>query len=489
METTSYLWQPFAALCIPAAVSLLIWLSAEKSHRADSVLSLFGLAGALAILATMIPGVMAGKHFVTGLNVLPPFGLNFRIDMLSLGLALFFLFCGMVLVLFAAEYPLQHSYKRFKAVFLFILTCATGVVLAGDLITLFLFFEAMSLSFFILVIHDRKQETVAATFKFLYMTIGGSVLYFIALAAVFTSTGSFAWQDGGFMAAGTYSALAFTGFAVAFGMKAGMVPLHIWMADVYGQAPPPAVALSSMIMLKTGAYGLIRIFHQVFGPELIRSQGWHTILLVLAAVSILYGSLCAFAEKDLPRRLAYSGIAQLGYISFGIALLTRDAFIGSVFHIMAHALMKGTLLFCAGAILAKTGRRRIADLAGIGWQMPLTMCCFSLAALTAVGLPPMNIFVTKWFLSLGALEAGMPWLILILLASSVLNAAYYLPIAFTAFFGEKNRDVHAALAWDGLPWPMALSMLILAVGCVGFSLARVHLPLSWVESIAAGFFR
>jgi multicomponent Na+:H+ antiporter subunit D len=489
MDTTVFLWQPVVALGLPAGIALLVWLSAEKAHRADSILSLAALAGSFAVLATLVPAVLAGERFMFQLNILPPFGMSFQIDVLGLGLALLFLLSGFILVLFTMDYPLQENYKRFKAVFLFILGCACGVVLAGDLITLFLFFEAMSLSFFITIIHDRKQETVAATLKFLYMTIGGSVLFFIALAAVFTTAGSFGWQDGGFMPAGTYTALAFTGFAVAFGMKSGMVPLHIWMADVYGQAPPPAVALSSMILLKTGAYGMIRIFHQVFGLDMVRAEGWNVVILSLAILSILYGSFCAFAEKDLPRRLAYSGIAQLGYISFGIALMNQSALTGSVYHIMGHALMKGTLLLCAGAILAKTGKRRIADLAGIGWEMPLTMACFSLAALTAVGLPPMNIFVTKWYLSLGALSEGRPLLILILLASSVLNAAYYLPIAFNAFFGSKNRDLHVPLAWDGIPWTMAVPIVLLAAGCVGFSLTRSNVPLHWAQTIAAGFFR
>lgn len=489
MDTHIFLWQPMAALGLLAATALLIWLSAEKSHRADSVLSLVALGAAFAILTTLIPEVAAGYRYIFGLNILPPYGLTFQVDALGLGLALLFLFSGVVLVLFTSAYPLREKYKRFKTVYLLILTCAVGVVLAGDLLTLFLFFEAMSLSFFILVVHNRTRESIGATFKFLYMTIGGSVLYFIALAAVFNAAGRFAWQDGGFMPAGTYALLAFVGFMVAFGMKAGMVPLHLWMADAYSQAPPPAVALSSMVMLKTGAYGLMRVFHQVFGVEMIRAQGWNTVILGLAVVSILYGSFCAFADKDLLRRLAYSGIAQLGYIIFGIALLNPDGLTGSVFHILAHAFMKGTLLLCAGAILAKTGKRKIADLAGIGWEMPLTMGCFSLAALTAVGLPPMNVFVTKWQLSLGALAADQPLLILVLLASSVLNAAYYLPIAFTAFFGEKNRDLHARLAWDGLHWSMMLPVVILAVGCIAFSLTQNNVPFAWAQSIAAGFFR
>ena len=289
------------------------------------------------------------------------------------------------------------------------------------------------------------------------------------------------------MSAASLSALAFWGFVAAFGMKAGMVPLHFWLAAAYGQAPPPAAALSSVIMMKTGAYGMARIFHHVFGLEMLSRQGWDILILILALFTILYGSFCAFAERDLLRRLAYSSMAQLGYILFGLALLNYAALVGGFFHFLAHGMMKGTMLLCAGAIVSKTGKRKIADLAGIAWQMPLTMACFSLAALTAVGLPPMNVFVVKWYLSLGALSAGQPLLILFLLASSLLNAAYYLPIVFRAYFGAENRDLHASLVWDRLPWPMTVGMLLFAAGCIVFSLGPVNLPLELTKRIATGF--
>jgi multicomponent Na+:H+ antiporter subunit D len=484
----SLLWQPAAILSVLMLTALLIWLIGEALPKAVSWLSVLAPVAGLSLLLPLTGRVFSGEVLKASYSLLPPFGLSFRINLLSLALAILFLFVGVILALYTGAYPLGNGARRFRSVFLFVLACAVGVVLAGDLLSLFLFFEGMSLSFFILVIHDRQKETLAATYKFLYMTIGGSVLYFIAMAAVFFQSGQLHWIPGGFMSAGPYTFLAFFGFTFAFGMKAGMFPLHLWMADAYGQAPPPAVTLSSMIMLKTGAYGMIMVFHEVFGVELIRQEGWHMIILTLAVISILYGSCCAFAENDLLRRLAYSGVAQLGYILLGISLLTPQAFTGGIYHIMAHAMMKGTLLLCAGAILAKTGKRKISDLAGIGWQMPLTMICFSLAALTAVGLPPMNIFISKWYLSQGALEAGQPLLIVVLLVSSVLNAAYYLPIAIAAFFGERNRDLHATLSWDRLPWAMSLSIVVLAAGCIAFSLSSVNLPLLWARNIATGFF-
>lgn len=483
------LWQPAATVLLLAVVALVIWMGGERFHRGGSAITVISVCAALALWVPLIPAAFSREALRVVYPALPPFGLSFRVDLLSLALVLLFLFCGAVLALYTAAYPLQADNRRFKTVFLLILAFAIGVVTAGDLLSLFLFFEAMSLSFFLLIIHNRTQKAVAATLKFLYLTVGGSVCYFIALGSVFVQSNRFDWLQGGFLSAGPYTTLAFFGFAAAFGMKAGMVPLHLWMADVYAQAPTPAVTLSSMILLKTGAYGMIRIFYQVFGTGLIREQGWHTLILTLSVISILYGSLCAFAQRDLARRLAYSGIAQLGYIMFGISLLTSDALVGGIYHIMAHALMKGTLLLCAGAILVKTGKRNIDELAGIGWQMPLTMVCFSVASLAAVGLPPANIFISKWYLSLGALSAGQPGLILILLASSILNAAYYLPIAFTAFFGDKNRDFHAVLSWDKLPLAMTLPLVLLVSGCLVFNFLPDNIPLIWARTIAAGFFQ
>jgi multicomponent Na+:H+ antiporter subunit D len=482
------LWQPAAVILLLMFTALIIWLGGKSLHKAAPVLTVLALAGGIMMLLPLAPGALSGSVSTISYKILPPFWLNFRVDTLSLSLALLFQFLAAILAIYTSAYPLGESDTRFRAVYLFVAACSVGVVLAGDLISLFLFFEGMSLVFFILVIHNRDKAAIGATFKFLYMTIGGSVLYFIALGAVFFQAGSFAWTDGGFMPDGPYSLLAFTGFAIAFGMKAGMVPLHIWMPDAYGSAPVPAATLSSMIMLKTGAYGMVRIVHHVFGTEFLGRVEWQSVILTLAVVSIIYGSVCAFAERDLMRRLAFSGVAQLGYILLGISLLTQDALTGSFYHIMAHAMMKGTLLLCAGAILVKTGKRNIGDLAGIGWQMPLTMSCFSLAALTAVGLPPMNIFISKWYLSLGILAADKPLLILVLLLSSMLNAAYYLPIAFTAFFGERNRDLHAAMRWDSLPAAMSVAIVALTVGCLVFGLSPYNMPLEWAKSAAAGFF-
>jgi len=269
-------------------------------------------------------------------------------------------------------------------------------------------------------------------------------------------------------------------------MKSALFPLHFWMADVYSNAPIPAVVVSSMVLLKTGAYGMIRVVHHVFGTELLLQQGWQPVMLAVAAVTILYGSVCALTQSDLLRRLAYSGMAQMGYVYLGIFLLSPVALVGSIYHMMSHAVLKGTMLLCAGEIVDRTGKRDVGQLAGIGWQLPLTMTCFSLAALTVVGLPPLNVFISKWYLSVGALAAGQPLLVVLLLVSSILNAAYFFPIIVTAFFGGgeyRQNNPH----YERLAWPTLMALFLLVAAGTLFALGPENWALHWAEVIAAAF--
>jgi multicomponent Na+:H+ antiporter subunit D len=206
-------------------------------------------------------------------------------------------------------------------------------------------------------------------------------------------------------------------------------------------APSPASALLSGIMLKTGAYGLFRVIFHVFTVDLMRETGSTTIIAALAIITILLGSAVAITQDDLKRRLAYSSIGQMGYILLGLAILNEQAMIGTIFHVFSHAIMKSTLFLVAGAIIVKTGKRSIKELSGIGREMPYTMLAFTLAALAMIGLPPFNGFLSKWTLSLGALDAGNPYFVVVLLVSSLMNGVYYLPIIIAAFFGDHEKEL------------------------------------------------
>ncbi len=449
----------------------------------------------------LFPFIARGTIIVSNFDILPPLGLTFRVDLLGQYISLLFTFFGFIIVLYAIGYmrgdPLP---QRFFGFLLLVFAGSLGVVLAGDLFTFFLFFEFMSIMYFVLVVHDATTDAVAAGVKFLFMTIIAGVALFLAVVIVFRETGSLALDTPGLIT--TYSTLgllAFLGFMIAFGTKAAMFPLHFWMPDAYSFAPLPAATFSSAIMLKVGVYGFIRVFYNVFGLEFLEMVNWDLVIMLIAVFTILFGSTIAIAQDDIIRRLAYSGIAQVGYIILGIALLTPNALIGAVFHIMAHAFMKGCMFLCMGAVIKNTGNRSIRKMQGVGHQLPITMLAFTVAAVTSVGIPPFNVFLTKWHLSLGALDINQFWLIIILLISSLLNAAYYLPISYHAFLGLEEGS-HGESAHHGEaghhgesvkkkslePVPvMLIPILILTFGCLVFGLPTYNWPLEIVKTVAA----
>ena len=241
-------------------------------------------------------------------------------------------------------------------------------------------------------------------------------------------------------------------------------------------------------MIKTGAYGLIRVIHYIYGVEIVRAVSLDKVLMILAVITILLGSALALQQDVLKRRLAYSSVAQIGYVLLGIALLTERALFGALFHIFSHALMKGALFLCAGAIITQTEKKRVSEMAGIGYQMPVIMLSFTLAAITMVGIPPFNAFISKWHLAVASLESGQGLLVLVLIISSLLNAVYYFPIVVNAFFKSNNEGETTVLIRDQIPRGMIWTTALMAVLCVGFAFVSPHWPVAVANSIAASLF-
>ncbi len=471
-----------------------------SSTTAGTLRTLFLLAGAIipfAVMLKLYPLVRQGSVVFGKIDILPPLGLTFRLDILSMYMGLLFSFFGLIIVIYSIGYMKDDPLpQRFFGFLMFVLAGSLGVVLAGDLFSLFLFFEFMSIMYFVLVAHKANAEAVAAGTKFIFMTIIAGVSLFMAVVIIYKECGSLSFESHGLVTgSSTLSLLAFLGFLIAFGTKAAMFPLHIWMPDAYTYAPLPTGLISSAIMLKTGVYGLIRVFYNIFGVEFWGTVNWDTFIIIISAFTILFGSAIAIAQDDIIRRLAYSGIAQIGYIILGIAILTPNSLTGATFHVMSHAFMKGCLFLCAGSIIKQTGIRSIKQMKGVGYQLPFTMLAFTVASITSVGMPPFNLFVVKWHLSLGALEINQPVLILILLISSLLNAAYYLPIAYKAFLGEEEgaslhgeQVHHREFRLKNFKEPgasMLVPSIILATGCVIFNLFTVNWPLEIVRSVVA----
>jgi multicomponent Na+:H+ antiporter subunit D len=246
----------------------------------------------------------------------------------------------------------------------------------------------------------------------------------------------------------------FWALIVGFGVKAALLPLHGWLPTAMIAPTPVSALLHAVAVVKSGVFGCLRVVAFVFGPILLADFGAATVLAYLAAATILFGSVVALSQDNLKRRLAYSTISQLSYIVLGAALLTPTGMMGSVLHMVNHGLLKITLFFCAGAIYVTTGCDRVSQLAGIGRRMPWTMGAFAIATLGLAGVPPLNGFISKWYLCLGSLETQHTGLALVLIVSGLLNIAYFFPIVYAAFFRTSPDFPERAEARPALLIPL-----------------------------------
>ena len=483
---TNYL--PFWATLVPILAAIPLYFIGRRSPNLRDWCAQ-GVTGlTLVLVALMYPSLRT--HDLVGVSfpkILPPFGISFRVDMLGFLLALTAAGVWFLATVYSKDYMSHEGGgNRYYPFMLLSLGGCLGVFLTGDFFSLFVFFELMSLAAYVLVIHEESPRAMAAGYKYLILTLIGGLALFFGIVIAFEVAGNVEIGPDNFLftQADSLALIAFISFLVGFGIKMGIFPMHVWLPDAHPVAPSPASALLSGIMLKTGAYGLIRVVYNVYGPELIANAGWDKTLLVLAAITIFLGSAVAIAQTDIKRRLAYSSIGQMGYVLMGLALLTENGLIGTVFHIFSHAMMKSTLFLCAGAMIFRTGKRKISDFAGIGYEMPITLTCFTLAALAMIGVPPFNGFISKLMLSMGALDAGKPGFVFLLILSSLMNGIYYLPIIISAFFGvEKEKRIWAP-PFTELKISMWMPIVLLALACLVFGLFPVNLPFQWAERAA-----
>ncbi len=474
----------------PIMMTAVLMFIGDKSEKLRNALAMATSAATFLLTVSLYPLVIGGNEIqITLFEILPNLEISIRLDLLSFSLAALASFVWFLCTVYSLDYMAEeHGGSRYYPVLIFTLGSCIGIFLAGDLFTLFVFFELMSLISYILVVHEETEEALKAGYKYLIMTIIGGLALFFGIILVFEIGGTVSFGVGTIIQeTSTLALIAFICFLVGFGMKAGMFPLHVWLPDAHPVAPSPASALLSGIMLKTGAYGLFRVIFFVFSIDLIKGSRWDIILGVLAVITILLGSAVALTQDDIKRRLAYSSVGQMGYVLLGLSILNSNAVTGSIFHIFSHAFMKSCLFLAAGAIIWKTGKRKISEMGGIGRQMPFTMACFSIAALAMIGIPPLNGFLSKWTLGLGALDANITFYALVLLISSLLNALYYLPIIVPAFFevpGVVKHDIPKLQLDDATPRMLA-PLFILAACTIIFGLmpGNIAFDLSKLTSV------
>ena len=440
--------RPLVAVVV-SAVAVFGILAAHRRPDLREAVTLVAATVKFGVVASMVPGVLSGTVYVTDLGEMVtgvPFVL--RADPLGLLFAVLASFLWIPTSLYSIGYMRgldESNQTRYFASFAGALSATMGIAFAENLVVLFVFYELLSVTTYPLVAHDETEEARAAGRKYLAYTFGGGVAVLAGTVLVYIAAGTVTFTPGGIEGltggAGTNVArLAFALLAGGFAVKAAVMPVHSWLPDAMVAPTPVSGLLHAVAVVKSGAFGVARVVLDVFGPDAVADIGMGVPLAALAAFTFIVASVIALRKDNLKRRLAYSTIAQLSYIVMGLALLKPTALVGGLLHVPAHAFMKLTLFFCAGAIHVETHTDRISEMAGIGRRMPLTMAAFAVASVGMAGIPFLAGFVSKWYLLMGSFAAGHAVFAFALILSGVLNIAYFWPIVYQAFFETRDES-------------------------------------------------
>ncbi len=476
---------------------LLIFSTRENQQRLRTTLNLGGATVKLLLVGLMLYGVSQGQEFRFELPFLDQAPLVLHGDALSLQFITLSAVLWLATTIYAIGYMEDSPLRaRFFGYFSLCVSATVGVALAGNLVTFLLFYELLTLATFPLVVHRGTPEAIRAGRVYLVYTLAGGTVLLMGIALLHSLYGTPDFTPGGNLGErmeGDALALrvAFVAMIAGLGVKAALVPLHSWLPRAMIAPAPVSALLHAVAVVKAGAFGIIRVVYDVYGVNTATELSLTPALMVLACITILYGSLRALQQTDLKKRLAYSTVSQVSYITLGVALAGPLAAIGGVVHLIHQGLMKITLFFCAGIFAETLGIHDIRELSGVGRRMPWTMAAFTAGALGMIGIPPLAGFISKWYLGVGALQVGQDWVVLVLLASGLLNAAYFLPVIYRGWFGEPDHEHWKRRIWPGqrleTHWMLLLpavftAMLALLSGVLAGSPAS---PLSWTELIIA----
>ena len=401
----------------------------------------------------------------------PPLGACLEVDVLSVFMATLIMGLGIAATLYSIRY-MEHDtgLVLYYVLVLGLVAGMVGVVFAGDLFTLFIFWELMCLTSYCLVAYRKERwAPVEAGFKFLIMSSFGNVTVLFAMSLLYGITGTL---NLAYLASSLKNAtssawilLAMIMVVIGFGVEAALVPLHFWLPDAHPEAPSPVSALLSGVVIKTGAYALLRILFLVFPSVQVT---WQLVLAIAAVVTMSVGNLMALLQEDLKRLLAYSSVAQMGYVVFGLTSVYGVA--ASLFHVMNHAIMKGLLFLCSGCYAHMAGTRDINELSGIWKKMPVTTITFTIGAFAIAGMPPLNGFLSEFMLIMAGIKAGtypaqsyMSVFAAIMILNVLFSVAYYLRLVQTFVLKKESSTVVKARE---APFSMLVPIALLAFLCI-----------------------
>jgi multicomponent Na+:H+ antiporter subunit D len=488
-------WLPILIIAVSFTTGFIIFALKEERHATRAALNMAGATLKLVLVLYALSQVLEGHTFATRIPIGLGFDFVLRIDELSL----LFLTLSAGLWFFTTIYAIgylegaEHR-SRFFGFFSLCVTASAGVALAGNLISFFIFYELLTLVTYPLVVHRQSEAALRAGRTYLWYTMTGGAVLLVGVVWLHVIAGSIDFEHTGGLAHlvpehSTSLAIVFAILIAGLGVKAALVPLHGWLPVAMVAPAPVSALLHAVAVVKAGAFGIVRVVYDIYGLELADALGVLTPLAALAAVTIIYGSVRALAQDDLKKRLAYSTISQVSYITLGVATLGLTATIGGLVHIVHQGIMKITLFFCAGNFSETLEVHKVSEMDGIGRRMPLTMAAFTIAAIGMIGLPPVAGFVSKWYLALGGIESGHYWVVAVLLASSVLNMAYFLPLLYAGWFKPMPGEwvEHTRARRLEAPFILLLPPLATAVVSLGAGLfaAAGGSPLDIARHIAA----
>ena len=456
-------------LIFTVATPVIGWMAHKKAYR--KIQGIYATVGLL-VSAYFLYGLymeVAEKGVVLIIGDLSTNSLlsaSLKIDMLSIFMAFLFVLTGLFVTVYSITYMERDTgLTEYYTLLLGMIAGMIGVVFSGGFFTLFVFWELMCLTSYALVaFRKRKWESIEAGFKYLIMSTAGSATILLAMSFLYGMTGtlnfaglatrlSVATPDGWL-----YVTLAL--IIVGFGIKTAIVPFHTWLPDAHSAAPSSISAILSGVMVQTGVYALFRILILVFGSQL---SMWQITLAVFAGLTMFGGNMMALLQTDLKRLLAFSTIAQTGYIIFGLAIASQDGLTASLFHVMNHAIIKGLLFFCAGAFLHQAKTRDLRKLTGIGKTMPITGLFFAVGALAISAIPPLNGFWSEWLIMAAGIKGGMIPLSMLMLANLILSIVYYLR---TIRIILMSKPTWVSKRASEAPKLLLIPMFILAALCI-----------------------